>query len=62
MKLVIAEKPQLAQVIADAIGIVARKDGYINCKDDYIVTWAIGHILEYEKPDELNLNDVVFFV
>lgn len=56
MKLVIAEKPQLAQVIADAIGIVARKDGYINCRDDYIVTWAIGHILEYEKPDELNPN------
>lgn len=28
MKLIIAEKPQLAQVIAEAIGIVGRKGGY----------------------------------
>ena len=33
MKLVIAEKPQLAQVISDALGIVARKDGYFECQN-----------------------------
>ena len=28
MKLIIAEKPQLGQVIAEAIGIISRKDGF----------------------------------
>ena len=45
MKLIIAEKPQLAQVIAEAIGIISRKNGYIECKNNYVVTNAIGHIL-----------------
>ena len=61
MKLVIAEKPQLGAVIAEAIGIVGRKDGYIECKGGYIeckggynVTWAIGHVLELKKPNEIN--------
>lgn len=38
MKLIIAEKPQLASVIAEAIGIISREDGYIECKSGYIVT------------------------
>ncbi|MFU2080682.1 DNA topoisomerase 3 [Avibacterium endocarditidis] len=54
MKLVIAEKPQLGSVIAEAIGIIGRKDGYIECKGGYNVTWAIGHVLELKKPGELN--------
>lgn len=54
MKLVIAEKPQLGNVIAEAIGIVGRKDGYIECKGEYNVTWAIGHVLAIKKPEELN--------
>ncbi|EGT79774.1 YdgA-like protein [Haemophilus haemolyticus M21621] len=54
MRLVIAEKPQLGAVIAEAIGIVGRKDGYIECKGGYNVTWAIGHVLELKKPNEIN--------
>lgn len=54
MKLIIAEKPQLASVIAEAIGIISRKDGYIECKNGYNVTWAIGHVLELKKPNEIN--------
>ncbi|MDG6896407.1 type IA DNA topoisomerase [Volucribacter amazonae] len=54
MKLIIAEKPQLGAVIAEAIGIVNRKDGYIECKGNYNVTWAIGHILAIKMPEELN--------
>ncbi|MDG6896485.1 conjugal transfer protein TraE [Actinobacillus delphinicola] len=54
MKLVIAEKPQLGTVIAEALGIISRKNGYIECKNSYIVTWAIGHILELQKPQEYN--------
>lgn len=54
MKLVIAEKPQLAQVISDALGIVARKDGYFECQNDYVVTYAVGHILGLQMPEEIN--------
>lgn len=54
MKLVIAEKPQLGSVIAEAIGIIGRKDGYIECKNGYNVTWAIGHVLAIKMPEELN--------
>lgn len=54
MKLIIAEKPQLAQVIAEAIGIISRKDGYIECKNGYTVTNAIGHILAQKMPEEIN--------
>ena len=54
MRLVIAEKPQLGAVIAEAIGIIGRKDGYIECKGDYNVTWAIGHVLALKMPEEIN--------
>lgn len=54
MKLVIAEKPQLGSVIAEAIGVIGRKDGYIECKGGYNVTWAIGHVLAIKMPEELN--------
>lgn len=54
MRLVIAEKPQLGAVIAEAIGIIGRKDGYIECKGGYNVTWAIGHVLALKMPEEIN--------
>lgn len=54
MKLVIAEKPQLGGVIAEAIGIISRKDGYIECKSGYIVTWGIGHLLAQKMPQEID--------
>lgn len=54
MRLVIAEKPQLGAVIAEAIGITGRKDGYIECKGGYNVTWAIGHVLALKMPEEIN--------
>lgn len=54
MKLIIAEKPQLAQVIAEAIGIISPKTGYFECKNNYVVTNAIGHILMQKMPEEIN--------
>ncbi|HHF3424757.1 TPA: hypothetical protein ACPKA4_001752, partial [Haemophilus influenzae] len=41
-------------MITEAIGIVGRKNGYIECKGGYNVTWAIGHVLELKKPNEIN--------
>ncbi|WP_206245869.1 DNA topoisomerase 3 [Novosphingobium terrae] len=48
--LVIAEKPELARAIADALGGGARKEGYIDC-GRYAVAWLFGHMLELVTPD-----------
>ena len=45
MKLVIAEKPSVAQSIAAVIGSTVRKDGYM-AGNDYLVTWCVGHLVE----------------
>lgn len=45
MKLIICEKPSLAKTIANAIGISKSKNGYFECYNDYIVTFAFGHLL-----------------
>ena len=50
MKLIIVEKGSLARNIAKAIGIKKNCEGYIECVDDYIVTNAIGHLLELKQP------------
>lgn len=43
MKLIIAEKPSMAQSIARALNITERKNGYIE-NGEYIITWCIGHL------------------
>lgn len=50
MKLVIAEKPSVAQSIAKVIGAASRKDGYLE-GNGYIVSWCIGHLVELAEPE-----------
>ena len=50
MKLVIAEKPSVAQSIATVIGATNRKDGYMGGKD-YLVSWCVGHLVELASAD-----------
>ena len=49
MKLVIAEKPSVAQSIAKVIGADKRKDGYLE-GNGYIVSWCVGHLIELAEP------------
>ena len=50
--LIIAEKPELAKSILCAIdGKEEKKDGYFQ-KGNYIVTWAYGHIMRLQTPEE----------
>ncbi|WP_064615219.1 type IA DNA topoisomerase [Streptobacillus moniliformis] len=56
MKLIIAEKASLARNIANAIGIINKKDGYIECKNDFVVTNCIGHLLELKQPKNYEEN------
>ena len=50
-KLVIAEKPSVAQSIARVIGAASRKDGYLE-GNGYLVSWYIGHLVEVAEPQE----------
>lgn len=52
MRLFIAEKPSLARAIADVLPKPHRRqDGYIQCGDNQVVTWCVGHLLEQAQPD-----------
>lgn len=42
-KLVISEKPSVAQSVAKVLGATSRKEGYIE-GGNYIVTWCVGHL------------------
>ncbi|HUQ76527.1 MAG TPA: DNA topoisomerase III [Burkholderiales bacterium] len=50
-KLIIAEKPSVAGDIARALGGFARKGDYYE-SDEYVLSSAVGHLLELAVPDE----------
>lgn len=50
MKLVLAEKPSVAQSIAKVLGVRSREDGYLEGKG-YIVSWCVGHLVELAQPE-----------
>jgi len=52
-KLIIAEKPSVARDIARVLGVKGRAQGYLE-GDDYVVTWALGHLVSLAEPDELD--------
>lgn len=51
MRLVIAEKPSVAQSIAAVIGAKGRKDGYLE-GSDILVSWCVGHLVELSPADD----------
>lgn len=53
MRVFIAEKPDLAKVIAEALGSPHRREGYIQSGPD-VVTWCIGHLLQLAPPEAHN--------
>ena len=56
MKLIIAEKPELARAIVTAIeGKEIDKKVYIE-KGDYTVTWAFGHMLQLKDPEDYDIK------
>jgi DNA topoisomerase III len=48
--LVIAEKPSVASDIAKALGV--KKDGDHFESDDYVISSAVGHLVEIGEPEE----------
>lgn len=55
MVVIIAEKPSLGRNIADAIGGMVKKNGYIEGKE-YIVTWAFGHLFSLADIEDYSSN------
>lgn len=49
MKLVIAEKPSVAQTLAKVIGAYKREDGYLE-GSGYLVSWCVGHLVSLVPP------------
>ena len=53
MKLVIAEKPSVAQSLAAVIGATTRKDGYFE-GNGWRVSWCVGHLAGLADADAYN--------
>ncbi len=51
--LVVAEKPSVARDIARVLGAKNRGEGFLY-GDEYMVTWAIGHLVALCEPGEMN--------
>ena len=53
--LVVAEKPSVGRDIARALGVksAAQTEGMIE-NEEYVISWAIGHLVSLCDPDELN--------
>ena len=54
-KLIIAEKPSVAADIARALGGFTRKGDYFE-GDDYVLSSAVGHLLELAVPEEFDVK------
>lgn len=50
MKLVLAEKPSVAQSIAKVLGVNERCDGYLE-ENGHVVSWCVGHLVELFEPE-----------
>lgn len=50
-KMIIAEKPSVARDIARVLKCSAKGEGYLY-NDEYIISWAVGHLVTLCEPEE----------
>ncbi len=53
MDLIITEKPSVAKMIADVLYAKEKKEGYYQ-GTDYMVSWCIGHLVEFAPAHQYN--------
>ena len=53
MKVVLAEKPSVARDIAKYLKATQQGKGFFK-GEDWVVTWAFGHMVELQEPEEYN--------
>lgn len=51
LKVVLAEKPSVARDIAKHLGASTRANGWLE-GNGYAVTWAFGHLVELQEPED----------
>ena len=54
-KLVICEKPSVAQSVGKMLGASKRCDGYLE-GGGYLVSWCVGHLVELAQPETYGEN------
>lgn len=52
---IIAEKPSVAREIAAIVGATQKNEGYLS-GNNYLVTWAFGHLIQLAMPDEYGIK------
>ena len=52
-KLILAEKPSVARDIGRILNANEKKKNYLEAKN-YVITWALGHLLGLKMPEDLN--------
>ena len=50
-KLIITEKPSVAQEFARVLHVSGRRNGYLE-NDQYVITWCVGHLVEMVYPED----------
>jgi DNA topoisomerase-3 len=54
-KLIITEKPSVAQDFAKVFGVTGRQNGFIE-NNNYVITWCVGHLVEMVYPEEYDIK------
>src|SRR5438034_749380 len=58
--LVIAEKPSVAADLARALGKVPKKGDHYE-DDEYVISYALGHLVELEMPEDIDKKKYGFW-
>jgi DNA topoisomerase-3 len=58
--LVIAEKPSVAADLARALGKVPKKGEHYE-NDEYVISYALGHVVELEMPEDIDKKKYGFW-
>lgn len=58
IRCIIAEKPSVAREIATIVGATNKQDGYLS-GNNYLVTWALGHLVQLAMPEDYGLQGFV---
>lgn len=49
-KIIVTEKPSVAQTFANVLKVFGRNDGYIE-NEEWIITWCVGHLVSLAYPE-----------
>jgi DNA topoisomerase-3 len=55
---ILAEKPSVAREIASIVGANNKEDGFLT-GNNYMVTWALGHLIQLAMPEDYGFTGFV---